>query len=216
MQRFKWELTEINKDNKIKKCVSCVPKETSFLNILTEMKKDLELYPGHIFGAKWQQKQMSNCVNNLRQGTVAMVMDFSENYGCVFQGEVQSGFFYRNQVTIQQMMAYYRVKKEEAEKEYTVKHAIIGISEDNKHDADAVLEFENRALEVVSKEIDVVEVHEWTDGCAAQYKGKKSFADISLRSDLRIYRNYFETSHGKNVCDGLGAIVKKIMLPGCT
>ncbi|KAJ8300503.1 hypothetical protein KUTeg_022022 [Tegillarca granosa] len=128
------------------------------------MKKDLELYPGHIFRAKWQQKQMSNCINNLRQGTVAMVMDFSENYGCVFQSEVQSGFFDRNQVTIHPIMAYYRVKEEETEEEYTVKHAIIGISEDNKHDADAVLEFENRALDVVSKEIDIVEVHEWTDG----------------------------------------------------
>jgi hypothetical protein len=204
---FKWESTEINKDNKIKRCVSCVPKEHSFPEFLTEMKKDLELYPGHIFRAKWQQKQMTNCIKNLKPGSVAMVMDFSENYGCVFQSEVQSGFFDRNQVTVHPMMAYYKVI-EEGEEERTVKHAIIGISEDNKHDADAVVEFENKALEIVSKEIDITEVHEWTDGCAAQYKGKKSFADISLRRGTKIYRNYFETSHGKNVCDGLGAIVK--------
>ena len=25
---------------------------------------------------------------------------------------------------------------------------------------------------------------------------------------MKLTRNYFETSHGKNVCDGLGAVVK--------
>ena len=44
---------------------------------------------------------------------------------------------------------------------------------------------------------------------AAQYKGgKKSFADISLRSQPSVCRHFFETSHGKNICDGLGDIVK--------
>jgi hypothetical protein len=75
-------------------------------------------------------------------------MDFSEIYGCLFQSEVQSGFFDRNQVTIHPMMIYYIIKEEE-NKETLVKHAIVGISEDNKHDADAVLEFEKQALVTV-------------------------------------------------------------------
>ena len=37
--------------------------------------------------------------------------------------------------------------------------------------------------------------------------GKNTFYEISKNS-ARLIRNYFETSHGKNVCDGLGAIVK--------
>jgi hypothetical protein len=49
-------------------------------------------------------------------------------------------------------------------------------SGDNKHDADAVLEFQKQALNIVSKDIriQIKEIHQWTDGCAAQYKGKKS------------------------------------------
>ena len=38
-----------------------------------------------------------------------------------------------------------------------------------------------------------------------------AFAILSqraLKGDLKARRNYFETSHGKSVCDGLGAIVK--------
>ena len=71
----------------------------------------------------------------------------------LFQSEVQSGFFYRNQVTIHPMMIYYKIKEEEENKETLVKHAIVGISEDNKYDADAVLEFEKQALDIVSKDI---------------------------------------------------------------
>jgi hypothetical protein len=49
-------------------------------------------------GMNRQQKQMTNCIDHLKPGSIAMVMDFSENYGCLFQSEVQSGFFDRNQV----------------------------------------------------------------------------------------------------------------------
>jgi hypothetical protein len=88
------------------------------------------------------------------------------------------------------MMIYYKIKEEEENKETLVKHAIVGISEDNKHDADAVLEFEKQALDIVSKDIgiQIKEIHQWTDGCAAQYKEKKSFADISLRNKPSVCR----------------------------
>ena len=159
------------------------------------MKQDLKVYPGHMFRARWQQKQMTNCIYHLKPGSIAMVMvmDFSENYGCLFQSEVQSGFVDRNQVTIHPMMIYYKIKEEEGEnKETLVKHAIVGISEDNKHDADAVLEFEKQALDIVSKDIciQIKEIHQWTDGCAAQYKEKKSIAEISLRNKASVHAEF--------------------------
>ena len=46
----------------------------------------------------------------------------------------------------------------------------------------------------------------------AQYKGCHSFAEISQtdsKHGCKITRNYFETSHGKGPCDGLGGIVKR-------
>jgi hypothetical protein len=71
------------------------------------------------------------------------------------------------------------------------------------------LAFENKAKEILkNKDVKVEEINLWTDGCAAQYKGKKAFADISLRNQPKVTRKYFETAHGKNVCDGLGATVK--------
>ena len=52
-------------------------------------------------------------------------------------------------------------------------------------------------------------IHEWSDGCASQYKGRTSFADIS-NDPRNIQRHFFETSHGKSVCDGVGATVKNV------
>ena len=139
---YQWGSIEINKENKVKRCVSCIPKEDNVKSFLSELKKEVEVYPGHIFRARWQQKQITNCIDQLKHGAIVIIMDFSENYGCLFQSEVQSGFFDRNQVTIHPMMVYYKVKEEDGTREALVKHAIIGISEDNKRDADAVLEFE--------------------------------------------------------------------------
>lgn len=61
----------------------------------------------------------------------------------------------------------------------------------------------------LSESTDIQELFEWTDGCATQYKGRASFADISLSNLPKpLCRNFFETSHGKSVCDGIGTIAK--------
>lgn len=121
--------------------------------------------------------------------------------------EVQSAFFDQNQVTIHPMMFYY--KKEYNGQQRKVKHAIIGISDDLRHDTCLVRKFETKAAAVLNKELKIDRTIEWTDGCAAQYKAKAAFADISLQ-ESSLERNFFETSHGKNVCDGLRAVVKNV------
>ena len=52
-------------------------------------------------------------------------------------------------------------------------------------------------------------MYEWTDRCAAQYKARSAFADICIQN-IKLERNFFETCHGKRVCDGLGAVIKNI------
>jgi len=105
-------------------------------------------------------------------------------------------------------MTYYKkreyLESDDDEWDILVKHAIISITEDSKHDANAVFEFENRALKILQEEVGPeIKVHKWTDGCA-----------VSLRKTPKITRIFFETSHGKNVSDGLGEIVEKLLLSG--
>ena len=53
----------------------------------------------------------------------------------------------------------------------------------------------------------------FSDGCAGQYKNYKSFLNLMNHwDDLRLNAewNFFATSHGKNACDDVGEIVKKL------
>ena len=190
----------------MKRCISCVQQDTSFEDFHSEIVKDLRTYPSDIFRAQWQAEQVKNCISNLPDNQVVMVMDYNENCSCRYQNEVQSAFWDQIQVTIQPVMVYYWSKVDE--ERVLVKHSIICISNDTKHDADAVHVFEARVHDVLQRaNIIPRQIHQFTDGCAAQYKGCKAFSDIS-HSRVPITQNYFETSHGKSVCDGLGAIVK--------
>ena len=204
--KITWDYITIKKDEKEKKIMPCVQKETTFEEFINkDFEQIMTSYAAHIFRAAWQHNQMSACLKNLEEGQVMTVMDFSKNYKCGFQNEPQDAFFDQNLVTIHPMMYYYRKRVDD--KIITYKHSIIGISDDLKHDSHLVSHFEAEAIKIVKEKVEVKEIFEWTDGCVAQYKGKKSFYDIS-NYDIKKTRNYFETSHGKNVCDGLGAIVK--------
>ena len=178
-------------------------KTSSIVEFLNDYENDMQSYTSHIFRANWQHEQMTACISKLKPNQVMMVMDFAKNYKCGFQNEVQSAYFDQNMVTIHPMMHYYKKNNKDGE-EVLVKHAVIGISNDLKHDGQAVSVFEKKSYEMISKETQVDKIIQWTDGCAAQYKSKNCFYDISSKS-VATTRNYFETSHGKNVCDGLGA-----------
>lgn len=201
-----WEYIRLEREDGIKRCISCMEKKTSLQDFISCLDKDLQVYPYHIFRAKWQHTQMSKCITDLdNSGTgVILLMDFSENYRCSYKDEVQSGYFDQQQVSVHPTMAYYR------EDNRLVKHAISGISPDTKHDSALVKAFETEVINVLKaqpKLSNLSRVVEWTDGCASQYKCKYSFADIS-KQKFACQRNYFETSHGKSPCDGLGSVVK--------
>lgn len=58
----------------------------------------------------------------------------------------------------------------------------------------------------------VNKVHEFTDGCSAQYKSKHTFGDLSCcLADFgcQVDRHFFETSHAKGEQDAAGANVKQ-------
>ena len=202
----KWEYVNVQKDGKVKRVVSCVPKKTKFGVLLDDLELELDSYPAHIFRAKWQQMQMQKCLESLSEVEAMMVMDFAENYSCRYKDEIATAFFDQVQITIHPMMLYYRRDG------ILLKHALIGISDETRHDSFVVRMFENAAFEVLCKKVpNIKRVHQWSDGCGVQYKAKTAFAIISQRATdgtIQVRRNYFETSHGKSVCDGLGAIVK--------
>ena len=199
----KWEYVTLTNGKRI---TSCVPKTSSLQEFFNNYMEDMKDLPLHLFRAKWQQEQLQKCIQGLSNTQAVLVMDYAENYQCNFQNEAQNAFFDRNTVTIHPMMLYY-IKSVDEERTL-VKHAIICITDDDIKDAAGVKVFERKARDILKENnVEISVLHEFSDGCAAQYKGKNSFCDISMAT-IKTTRNFFETSHGKSVCDGLGSIVK--------
>jgi len=79
---------------------------------------------------------------------------------------------------------------------------MVFLSDDNTHDYHAVDHFFKKSVEhLKEKGISFSKLIVFSDGCASQYKGKGSFADLSL-SNMLIERNFFGSDHGKSECDG--------------
>lgn len=161
---------------------------------------------------------MKKLAENLPLGHVCCVHDYSENYTCRFQDQIQSMHFSQTQaslhVTILHRHALLAVDKEEnteEEPKIVTKHIFV-ISSDSKHDHHSV--HGCRALVAnYLKDIDykVKVMHEWTDGCSAQYKSMHCMGDISYSEEVfgfKTIRNFYETSHAKGPQDGTGANVK--------
>ena len=75
--------------------------------------------------AIWQREQSDNIKDSLPLQHVLCVHDFSENYHCAFQDEVQSQYFCRNEVSIHVITLYRHSLSEYDGEESTAENPII-------------------------------------------------------------------------------------------
>ena len=90
------------------------------------------------------------------------------------------------------------------------------ISDDRKHNVALVSEVQKVILADLKCKIPrPSNIIYSADGCAEQYKNWKSFYDFCQhKSDfgLNVRWLFFATSHGKQLCDGIGETVKWLVL----
>ncbi|XP_053389228.1 uncharacterized protein LOC128552225 [Mercenaria mercenaria] len=200
-------------------------KKQQFVKVTSTMKEmwdyiknSLSNFPLHNFLCHWQRQQLHSIVDNLPEGHVVMVHDYSEDFKCELQDEIQSDYFSRNEVSIH-VTVLYRHETENTESSSThvpniVKEYAFVIFESNTHDRDTIHHVRKLLIESYLKDqlkYDLKYVHDFTDGCSQQYKSKFCMRDVSFsESDFNCptQRNYFETSHGKGEQDAAGSHVK--------
>ena len=214
----KWERFEYVTIGEDKRRLKIVTKITKAGEMFSYLKQLLDSFPGHQFRAKWQQEQMNRNLENLPIGEVCCVHDYSENYSCPYQDQIQSLYFSQAQVSIHVTILHRHalkhidgIESNQEKRELVTEHLFV-ISPDIKHDHDSVHECRSFIYDYL-KEINypVTVMHEWTDGCASQYKSCHCMGDVSCsRVDFGFLtlRNYFETSHAKGPQDGAGANLK--------
>ena len=217
-QKFEYVTIGQTQEGKEKRKLQLVRKETSPGAMFESLKMLLHEFSSHQFRASWQSKQMKDSIDHLPLEHVCCIHDYSENYSCTSQDQLQSQYFSQSQASIHVTILHRHALKDVDGIESTIEEPeiitehIFVISPDTKHDHHSV----HQVRELVAgylKEIkyDVEVMHEWTDGCSAQYKSRHCMGDISFsNSDFgyKTIRNYFEMSHAKGPQDGAGANLK--------
>lgn len=202
-----------------KKKISLVPRETSPCELFEFFKELLRDYPYHTFMARWQREQMDSLLENLPIGHAVCVHDYSEGYSCRQQDEIQSEYFDVAKVSLHVTILYRHAVEafddecSTEEKPNIIKEHMFVISDDTVQDQDSVHKVQQLVQGYLNQiNYDVKKMHEFTDGCAAQYKSRHCVGDVSCSLadfGFPIQRNYFETSHAKGEQDAAGSHVKQ-------
>ncbi|XP_048578932.1 uncharacterized protein LOC125560703 [Nematostella vectensis] len=203
-----------------KKKIALVPKETPPSEMFKYFKKLLEAYPLHSFMAKWQREQLDNLLEHLPLGHVVCIHDYSEGYACRQQDEIQSEFFDVTKASLHVTILHRHaveskdgITSTEAEPHLIKEHLFV-VSDDPTQDHDSVHKAQELIHDYLVNDVgySIELLHEFTDGCAAQYKSRHCIGDLSCSlADFGypIQRSFFETSHAKGEQDAAGSHVKQ-------
>lgn len=129
-------------------------------------------------------------------------IDFAENFVCEQQDEVQSAHWNQRQLTLFTTAFYFN-------DDFQSK---VFVSDFMNHTKDSIVPFLYKLLTGFSRSMKVLRI--WSDGPSSQFKNKFIATAIVMFEKLfniKIYWNYFATSHGKGCIDGIGATTKMIV-----
>lgn len=134
---------------------------------------------------------------------VALIqVDFSENYTCVHQDEVQSAHWHQSQVSLFTAAAYHS----------GVIHPVVIASDILDHTKETVVCYVSHLLDEIPSSIRKVEM--WSDGPSSQFKNRFIAAALDVletKYNIKIKWNFFATSHGKGPVDGIGGTLKRVV-----
>ena len=127
-------------------------------------------------------------------------VDFSENYTCMFQDEIQSAHWKQDQVSLFTAALWFDGKL----------HPTVIASDDLNHGKETVVSYIDHLLDTLPATVKCISI--WSDGPSLQFKNRFVVAAISSLQEkhkINIIWNYFATSHGKGPVDGIGGSVKR-------
>ncbi|XP_010783826.1 uncharacterized protein isoform X2 [Notothenia coriiceps] len=174
--------------------------------LVEEFQKQLEGIAIHQFKWLHQAKKFRHLKEHLKENQMVLHVDFSENYACKLNTEIQSFHFggNRRQASIHTVVAC------------TGSQSYATISDSVSHSERAVwAHLKPVAQDIMEKSGHKIDtMHVLSDGPVTQYRNK---ANCYLLSSVpytwglnRVTWNYSERAHGKGAPDGVGGAVKRM------
>ena len=185
-------------------------KEGTLEDALCMLKEQLPFFLKHVYIKREQAKYFESKIENLQEDEAVVQVDFSENYTCKHQDEIQTAHWSQEQVTIFPV-AIWTISDEQNQKTCS---SHVFVTDDRSHDKKAVAVFMDRVFRslVSDKSSKVKRVHVFSDGPSSQFKNKYMVNFYhQLRKNVKFTWNFFATSHGKGVVDGIGGTVKRVV-----
>ena len=194
-----WEKVESSNPKAKKKSFDKIRYTGPVSTLLTKYIESLHKISVHMFDFRWQAFQFDECKKLLQKGDCLFIIDFAQNHSHHRQDEILGAYWSRKQSTLHPFVIYYPCPEECGD---LVKEEVMILSDDLKHDAEAVEKFTDKVLEhLKQKNVLVNRVIVFSDNCASQYKCAKYFNSFTKRN-IPFLHNHFGAKHGKAEADG--------------
>ena len=150
----------------------------------------------HQYTISWQAEQQEQAKGSLKEGDVYIVCDFAKNRELKRPREIQYAFYTKTEFTLHPVVCVYLCGCGKQ-----IRHDVLVVSPDTKHDGHAVQAFLTSAINVLLQEgRSVQRIIRFTDNCAGQYKSVTPL-NYLLKNALPIEYHFTAAGHGKGVAD---------------
>lgn len=130
-------------------------------------------------------------------------VDFSGNFTCVAQDEIQSAHWNQRQVSLFTAVLWHSGSL----------HSHILVSDNLMHSKDTITAYMDVLLGYLPDSVSSISI--WTDGRASQFKNRymaASLDPLGKAHKIDIKWNFFPTSHSKGPVDGIGGSAKSFVM----
>lgn len=139
--------------------------------------QEAQAFSKHVFIKDWQNNQLVKVKANLPEHTALGILDFAENYTCRYQYEAQGAYCTQESATRHPLVMYYKCGK----CPMTITESCIMISDDLKHDYNAVNAFQTAAIDHLKNQrnLKLNKLYRYSDSCGAHYTSQGTISDVS-------------------------------------
>jgi len=210
-QWYEWKTKRVERpsENDATKTVTMTVKEResgTIGNLVEEFQNELEKCCKHFFNIRNQYQSLKALKAKLTDKDIICHIDFSENFSCKYQEEIQSMHFgaSQRQVSLHTGVMYTNGATE----------SFCSISDNLKHGPVGIWAHLLPALEWSKEKFPNTENLVFvSDGPTTQYRCKDNFYLLSTvpfgMGFKSVNWNFMEAGHGKGAPDGIGAVIKR-------
>jgi hypothetical protein len=193
-------------NNKGCRLVSMALEANEFVEMFVE---SLQALRPHRFLCIVQRDYFDNTKYGLQPGVVLVLGDYSENYSFFIQRAPQGIHWVNDQATLHVFVCLFLGRKGEL-----CEFNFVSVSNYTTHETRAVHLFQTRMMPELRKAVPfpLKKIEYFTDGSSAQYKNRFNFKNLMHHEEdfgVSAIWHFHPTSHGKNLCDGVGGTVKR-------